>query len=115
MRQAVWCVVLGCLVLSTGEAAAFTGSDYQKLTATERALYVAGAVEGWFAADRVLKARPSPLFNSIFGKIVRCVSGRLSTVEVRGIVDRYLTKNPNERKQPMGELVTLALEEGCRS
>jgi len=36
-------------------------------------------------------------------------------VEVRGIVDRYLTKNPNERKQPMGELITLALEEGCRS
>ena len=46
MRQAVWCVVLGCLVLSTGEAVAFTGNDYQKLTATERALYVAGAVEG---------------------------------------------------------------------
>ena len=114
MRQAVWCVVFGCLALFAGEAAAFTGSDYQKLSATERALYVAGAVEGWFAADRVLRASPSPLFNSIFGKIVRCVSGRLSTAEVRVIVDRYLTKNPNERKQPMGELVTLALEEVCR-
>jgi hypothetical protein len=114
MRQALWCVVFGCLVLSTGEAAAFTGRDYQKLSATERALYVAGAVEGWFAADKVLKARPSPLFNSIFGKIVRCVSGRLSTVEVRAIVDRYLTKNPSERNQPLGELITLALEEVCR-
>ena len=114
MRQAVWCVVLGCLVLSAGEATAFTGRDYQRLSATERALYVAGAVEGWIAADKVLKARPSPLFNSIFGKIVRCVSGRLSTAEVRVIVDRYLAKNPKERNQPMGELVTLALEEGCR-
>ena len=56
MRQAVWCVVLGCLVLSAGEATAFTGRDYQRLSATERALYVAGAVEGWFAADKVLKA-----------------------------------------------------------
>ena len=114
MRQAVWCVVLACLVLSSEEATAFTGKDYQKLSATERALYVAGAVEGWFAADKVLKARPSPLFNSIFGKILRCVSGKLSTAEVRTIVDRYLTKNPNERSQPMGQLVTLALEEKCR-
>ena len=114
MRQAVWCVVLGCLVLSTGEAAAFTGNDYQKLTATERALYVAGAVEGWFAADRVLSVSPSPLFNSIYGRIVRCVSGKLSTAEVRVVVDHYLTKNPTERKQQMGELVTLALAEVCR-
>ena len=114
MRQAVWCVVFGVFVLSTGEAAAFTGSDYQKLTATERAIYVAGAVEGWFAADTVLRASPSPLFNSTFGKILRCVSGRLSTAEVRVVVDQYLTKNPKGRNQQMGQLVTLALQEACR-
>ena len=114
MRQAVWCVALGFIVLSAGEAAAFTGSDYQKLSATERAIYVAGTVEGWLAADTVLRASPSPLFNNTFGKIVRRVSGRLSSVEVRAIVDRYLTKNPKERNQPMAQVVTLALQEACR-
>lgn len=114
MRQAVWGVVLGCLVLCSGDASAFTGSDYQKLSATERALYVAGTIEGWFAADNVLRVSPSPLFNRTFGRILRCVSGKLSTAEVRLIVDRYLTKNPIERTQQMGQVVTLALQEACR-
>jgi hypothetical protein len=112
MRQAVWCLV-GCLVLSTGEAAAFTGSDYQRMSSTERAVYVAGAVEGWFAADTVLRASPSPLFSSVFGRIVRCVSGTLSSAEVRLVVDRYVARNPKVRNQPMGRLVTLALQEAC--
>jgi len=114
MRQAVWGVVFGCLALSGGEAWAFTGGDYQKLSPTERSLYVAGAVEAWIAADTVLRVSPSPLFNRTFGRIVRCVSGKLSTTEVRGIVDRYLSKNPTERTQPMGQVVTLALQETCK-
>ncbi len=113
MRQAAWCVVFACVVLYAGDVAAITGRDYQRLSATERAMYVAGAVEGWFAADAVLRSRPSPLFALTFGKIVRCVSGRLSTAEVRAIVDRYLTRASTDRTQQMGQIVTMALQGAC--
>jgi hypothetical protein len=115
MRQAVWSVALACALLSSGQAWAITGSDYQRLSPNERAMYVAGTIEGWFAADTVLKARPSPLFNLTIGKIARCVSGRLSTAEVRAIVDKYVARHPAERKQEMGQLVILAMDEVCRS
>jgi hypothetical protein len=114
MRQAAWCVVFACVVLYAGEVAAISGSDYQRLSATERAMYVAGAVEGWFAADAVLRANPSPVFSLTFGRIVKCVSGRLSTIEVRTIVDRYVTRASTDRTQQMSQLVSLALQGACR-
>lgn len=114
MRKALGSVALACALLSAGEAAAITGNDYQKLSGSERAMFVAGAFEGWLVADTVMRARPSPLFSTTFGQIVRCVSGRLSTAQVRTIVDRYVSRNPSERKQDMGQLVLLALEEACR-
>jgi hypothetical protein len=107
-------VALACIALSAGEAAAITGNDYQRLTPPERALYVAGTLEGWIVADTVMRARPSPMFSTTFGQVVRCVSGRLSTAEVRTIVDRFVSRNPSERKQDMGQLVLFALNEACR-
>jgi hypothetical protein len=114
MRKAYGYVALACIVLSAGEAAAITGNDYQRLTPQERAMYVAGTLEGWIVADTVMRARPSAMFSTTFGQIVRCVSGRLSTAEVRTIVDRFVNRNPTERKQDMGQIVLLALEEACR-
>ena len=61
-----------------------------------------------------MRARPSAMFSTTFGQIVRCVSGRLSTAEVRTIVDQFVNRNPTERKQDMGQIVLLALEEACR-
>ena len=114
MRKSLGWVALACALLSAGEAAAITGNDYQRLSPQERAMYVAGAFEGWLVADTVMRARPSPLFSTAFGQIVKCVSGRLSTAEVRTIVDRFVSRNPGERKQDMGQLVFLALDEACR-
>jgi hypothetical protein len=61
-----------------------------------------------------MRARPSPMFSTTFGQIVRCVSGRLSTAEVRTLVDRFVSRNPSERKQDMGQLVLFALDEACK-
>jgi hypothetical protein len=114
MKKAYGYVALACMVLSAGEAEAITGNDYQRLTPQERAMYVAGTLEGWIVADTVMRARPSAMFSTTFGQIVRCVSGRLSTAEVRTIVDRFVNRNPTERKQDMGQIILLALEEACR-
>ena len=114
MRKSLGWVALACALLSAGEAAAITGSDYQRLSPSERAMYVAGTLEGWIVADTVMRARPSPMFSTTFGQIVRCVSGRLSTAEVRTIVDRFVSRNPGERKHDMGQLVLLALNDACR-
>jgi hypothetical protein len=114
MRQALCAMVLACVILAAGEVTAITGGDYQRLTPNERAMYVAGTLEGWISADAIMKRSPSPLFTASIGGIVTCVSGRLSTAQVRTIVDRHVAKNPSERNQEMGRLLMLAMLEACR-
>src|SRR5260370_38311064 len=76
MRKVYGYVALACIALAAGEAAAITGNDYQRLTPQERAMYVAGTPQGWTVADTVMRARPSPVFSTAFGPIVRGGSGR---------------------------------------
>src|SRR2546430_17620052 len=114
MRKLSGYVALACVVLAAGEAAAITGNDYQRLTPQERAMYVAGTLEGWIVADTLMRARPSAMFSTTLGQIVRCVSGRLSTAGVPTPRDPVLSTNPRAREQDTGQLIHLPLGRTCR-
>lgn len=83
------------------------GNEYVKLEEGDRALYIAGLVDGILL---------SPFFGAQRSKIEwfeRCTIERMTMYQVTAIVDKFMRENPDRWHQEMHTLAYIAIKKAC--
>jgi len=115
-RRWPWIVVtlVYCLVVPSPSSGATSGNEWRGLSDFNRALYVAGVLDGWQAVRVTLPPGAERYQFDQFGKLPSCAVGNgMTTGQTSAIVERYMKDHPDEWHLAMPFLIVKAVNSAC--
>ncbi|KWW37565.1 hypothetical protein ACUXAV_000794 [Cupriavidus metallidurans] len=87
----------------------FTGNTYQQLTDIDKRRYVIGVIDGLLASPLMAKGSLPRA-----EKLQRCeLAAHMTDIQIKAIVDKFMSSNPERWGEDMGSLVFIALQAAC--
>lgn len=115
-RRWPWIVVtlVYCLVIPSLSSGATSGNEWRGLSDFNRAIYVAGVLDGWQAVRLTLPPGAERYQFDQFGRLPSCAVGNgMSTEQTNAIVENYIKAHPDEWHLAMPFLIVKAMNSAC--
>jgi hypothetical protein len=110
-----------CFLVGTYTTAdALTGNAWRPLPEGARRLYVAGVIDTWQWSTRMTEfaKKKSPGYapqavESMLLPAMTCIHDKMTYEQAMGVVEKYMTQNPEDWHHEMADLVWMALSSTC--
>ena len=91
-----------------------SGNDYLKLTNIEKSNYLIGVADGLLSSRLYLNIGTSDEALSDISELKKCLMDKIeNNKQLRAIVEKYLTNNPERWSEPMGVLFFVSIKNIC--
>ena len=91
-----------------------SGNDYLKKTFTERTNYLSGVADGLLSSRLYLNIGISDEALSNISELKNCLTNKIENSEqLRAIVEKYLTNNPEKWSDPMSVIFFVSIHDIC--
>ncbi len=91
-----------------------SGNDYLKLTNIEKSNYLIGVADGLLSSRLYLNIGTSDEALSDISELKKCLMDKIeNNKQLRAIVEKYLTNNPERWSEPMGVLFFVSIKDIC--